>query len=160
FSRGFRDQDVVSELEALKSAISFVGPQEVKGFPMDRALIRRLRTAAARGYTVANAAEYAKALGGDGSETSASPLLALALGAKAEVTKKPKAKAAPAPVQEEVVVEEKVVVEETAPETEAAEETKSAEETEEAEAPKAFSDMSKSELYEVAQELDIPGRSS
>jgi hypothetical protein len=161
FSRGFTDQQVVAELEAVKSEISFVGPQEVKGFPMDRALIRRLRTAAARGYTVAHASEYAKALGGDGSETTASALLALALGAKAEAVK-----AAPAPEAapvEVVVVEETVVVEKTEP-TETAE-TAETEETEDAEketeeAPKAFSEMSKSELYEVAQDLDIPGRAS
>jgi hypothetical protein len=141
--RGFRDQEVTTELEALKSAISFVGPHEVKGFPMDRALIRRLRTAAARGYTVANASAYAKALGGNGTETSAAELLELALQAKADVVAP-----APAPVVEEPPAEEPP-----------AEEPPAEEEAPEAVAELDLSKMTKDELYEVAQERDIPGRS-
>lgn len=131
---------------------------------MDRSLIRRLRTAAERGYTIANAPSYAKALGGKGTETSAAELLKLALGAKAEAV-------GSNPSKEETKVVEPVAppetpkevaeVEKAEPPVEDAKAEEAASEGAPAEEPEGgpdYADMSKEDLYKVAQRLGISGR--
>ena len=105
-------------------------------------LILRLTTAADRGYDVAKAADYALMLGGDGSETSASELLNLAMKAKdAGLVIEP------APVAEpELTIEpEKAPVEEDQGEL--------------FEEEKPLEDMTKAELVVVAQGVDLPRHS-
>lgn len=131
-------------------------------------LIRRLRTAAARGYGVGAAAKYAKMLGGDGSEKSARGLLALAK--KAEAKAKGSSDANPnepeviAPLEEEIEIEIDM-----GPIVEADEIDEDPDDDEGAEpdllekagltSRKELRGMTREDLYDVAQKVDLTGRS-